>query len=139
MTWRASPEPLVVRATHHSHLLNPLFTPPMRRLLKRLGTASLAAVDLARVGPRPLETEASGSNLLGHYHSGIYRDSRLSRQSTMPRQKTGYSKRWSDRNRGSGGQPANFYHGLGKWPASQPISVTAEKSVLFSRRRFNSA
>ena len=42
-----------------------------------------------------------------------------------------YSKRWSDRNRGSGGQPANFYHGLGKWPASQPISVTAEKSVLF--------
>ena len=34
-----------------------------------------------------------------------------------------YSKRWSDRNRGSRGQPANFYHGQGKWPASlQPAS-----------------
>ena len=84
MTFRAGPEPLVVRATHHSHLLKPLFTPPMRRLLKRLSAASLATVDVVRVWPRSLETEASGHNLLGHYHSGIYRDSHLNRQSTIP-------------------------------------------------------
>ena len=85
MTSRTCPDPLVVRATHHSHLLKPLFTPPMRRLLKRLCAASLATVDVVRVGPRSLETEASGHNLLGHYHSDIYRDSHLNRQSNDPR------------------------------------------------------
>ena len=39
--------------------------------------ATLATVDDARVGPRSLETEGSGSTFLGRYHSGIYRDSRL--------------------------------------------------------------
>ena len=39
--------------------------------------ATLATVDGARVGPRSLETEGSGSTFLGRYHSGIYGDSRL--------------------------------------------------------------
>ena len=64
--------------TRHSHQLNPLFTPPMRRLHRRLGAATLATADAARVGPRSLETVGSGSTLLGHYDSGIYRDSRVS-------------------------------------------------------------
>ena len=38
-----------------------------------------------RVGPRSLETAGSGSILLGHYDIGIYRDSRLNRQSNDPR------------------------------------------------------
>ena len=69
----------MVRATRYSHQLNPVFTPPMRRLLRSLGTATLATVDDARVGPRSLETEGSGSTFLGRYHSGIYRDSSLNR------------------------------------------------------------
>ena len=32
-----------------------------------------------RVGPWLLESEGSGSTFLGHYHSGIYRDSRVNR------------------------------------------------------------
>ena len=69
----------MVRATRYSHQLNPVFTPPMRRLLRSLGTATLATVDDARVGPRLLESEGSGCAFLGRYHSGIYRDSRLNR------------------------------------------------------------
>ena len=66
-------------ATRYSHLLNPLFTAPMPPLLRSMGVATLATVDAVRVGTRPLETEDSGRALLGHYHSGIYRDSHLNR------------------------------------------------------------
>ena len=69
----------MVIATRYSHQLNPLFTPPMRRLHRNLGAATLATADAARVGPRSLETVGSGSILLGHYDSGIYRDSRVNR------------------------------------------------------------
>ena len=79
MTWRAGPEPLVVRATCYSHQLNPLFTPHIDPLLRRLGTATLAMGEDVRVGPWLLESEGSGSTFLGHYHSGIYRDSRVNR------------------------------------------------------------
>ena len=79
MTWRAGPEPLVVRATCYSHQLNPLFTPHIEPLLRRLGTATLAMGEDVRVGPWLLESKGSGSLLLGHYHSGIYRDSRVNR------------------------------------------------------------
>ena len=47
--------------------------------------ATLATVDDARVGPRSLETEGSGSTFLGRYHSGIYRDSSLNRLFNDPR------------------------------------------------------
>ena len=47
--------------------------------------ATLATVDAARVGPRSLETEGSGSTFLGRYHSGIYGDSRLNRLFNDPR------------------------------------------------------
>ena len=63
-------------------LYSPLRRPsaPMPPLHEELmGMATLATVDAARVGPRLLETEDSGRALLGHYHSGIYRDSHLNR------------------------------------------------------------
>ena len=77
--WQVKGTPFFWVASTHSHQLNTVFTPPLRRLLRRLGTATLATVDAARVGPRSLETEGSGSTFLGRYHSGIYRDSRVSR------------------------------------------------------------
>ena len=73
----------MVGATHHSHQLNPLFTPPMRPLHRRLGTATLTTVDDVRVGRRLLETEGSLCVSLGRYYSGIYGDSILDRCMTV--------------------------------------------------------
>ena len=81
------PEPLAVGATRYSHQITPPFTPPIQRLHRSLGAASLVMGADVRVLPRLLESEDSESALLGRYHSGIDRDSSLNRLSNDPRKR----------------------------------------------------